>query len=118
MVRALAQQLRPLLAQLNSFANGQAFAQYAVPAVAVPQSGGLFGSKRVTTPLSEPLPGVIMPNITAPKAPELKVHSTGYGGVGGLHSNLRKSRAWEIVPAKRVLFCVCLSPAAAAAGRR
>lgn len=80
MVRALAQQLRPLLVQqLNSFANGQAFAQYAVPAVAVPQSGGLFGSKRVTTPLSEPLPGVSLPNSVAPKAPELKV-----GGATGL----------------------------------
>lgn len=73
MVRALAQQLRPLLVQLNSFASGQAFAQYAVPAVAVPQSGGLFGSKRVTTPLTEPLPGVNLPNVAAPKAPELKV---------------------------------------------
>lgn len=73
MVRALAQQLRPLLVQVNSFASGQAFAQYAVPAVAVPQSGGMFGSKRVSTPLSEPLPGVIMPNVHAPKAPELKV---------------------------------------------
>lgn len=73
MVRALAQQLRPLLVQLNSFASGQAFAQYAVPAVAAPQSGGMFGSKRVTTPLSEPLAGVLMPNVTSPKAPELKV---------------------------------------------
>jgi hypothetical protein len=73
MVRALAQQLRPLLVQLNSFATGQGVAQYAVPAVAVPQSGGMFGSKRVTTPLSEPLPGVNMPNVAAPKAPELKV---------------------------------------------
>ena len=73
MVRALAQQLRPLLVQLNSFASGQAVAQYAVPAVAVPQSGGMFGSKRVSTPLSEPLPGVILPNVTSPKAPELKV---------------------------------------------
>lgn len=73
MVRALAQQLRPLLVQLNSFASGQAFAQYAVPAVSVPQSGGMFGSKRVTTPLSEPLPGVNLPNVTSPKAPELKV---------------------------------------------
>jgi hypothetical protein len=76
MVRALAQQLRPLLVQLNSFANGQAFAQYAVPAVAVPQSGGMFGSKRVTTPMSEPLPGVNLPNVTSPKAPELKVCSS------------------------------------------
>jgi hypothetical protein len=76
MVRALAQQLRPLLVQANSFASGQAFAQYAVPAVAVPQSGGLFGSKRVTTPLSEPLPGVNLPNVTSPKAPELKVGSS------------------------------------------
>lgn len=73
MVRALAQSLRPLLVQLNSFATGQGAAQYAVPAVAVPQSGGLFGSKRVTTPLSEPLPGVNLPNVIAAKAPELKV---------------------------------------------
>lgn len=77
-MRALAQQLRPLLVQqLNSFANGQAFAQFAVPAVAVPQSGGLFGSKRVTTPLSEPLPGVNLPNSVAPKAPELKTGTVG-----------------------------------------
>jgi hypothetical protein len=73
MVRALAQQIRPLLVQLNSFASGQGFAQYAVPAVAGPQAGGLFGSKRVTTPLSDPLPGVILPNVHSPKAPELKV---------------------------------------------
>lgn len=77
MVRALAQQLRPLLVQLNSFASGQAFAQYAVPAVAAPQSGGLFGGKRVTTPLSDPLAGVLLPNVTSPKAPELKTGSVG-----------------------------------------
>jgi hypothetical protein len=79
MVRALAQQLRPLLAGVNSFASGQAAAKYAVPAVAVPSSGGLFGSKRVTTPLSEPLPNVIMPNAAAPKKPELQVRSEGHG---------------------------------------
>lgn len=71
--QTLAQHLRPLLAGVNSFASGQAFAQYAVPAVAVPSSGGLFGSKRVTTPLSEPLGDVNLPNQASPKAPELQV---------------------------------------------
>lgn len=76
MVRGLAQHLRPLLAGANSFVGGQAFAQYAVPAVAVPKSGGLFGSsKRITVPLSEPLPGVNLPNPSSPKAPELQVRS-------------------------------------------
>lgn len=76
MVRGLAQHLRPLLAGANSFVGGQAFAQYAVPAVAVPKSGGLFGSsKRITVPLSEPLPGVNLPNPSSPEAPELQVRS-------------------------------------------
>lgn len=73
MVRGLAQHLRPLLVGGNSFAVGQAFAQYGVPAVAVPSSGGLFGGKRVTTPLSEPLPNVNLPNTASPKKPELQV---------------------------------------------
>jgi hypothetical protein len=73
MVRGLAQHLRPLLAGVNSFANGQAFAQYAVPAVAVPKAGMFGGSKRILTPLSEPLANVNIPNPSAPKAPELQV---------------------------------------------
>jgi hypothetical protein len=72
-VRGLAQHLRPLLAGVNSFAQGQAFAQYAVPAVAVPKAGMFGGSKRILTPLSEPLANVNIPNPTAPKAPELQV---------------------------------------------
>lgn len=72
-MRGLAQHLRPLLAGVNSFANGQAFAQYAVPAVAVPKAGMFGGSKRILTPLSEPLANVNIPNPTAPKAPELQV---------------------------------------------
>lgn len=76
MVRGLAQHLRPLLAGANSFLSGQAVAQYAVPAIAVPKAGGLFGgSKRITVPLSEPLPGVNLPNPSSPKAPELQVSS-------------------------------------------
>lgn len=115
MVRALAQQLRPLLVQLNSFASGQAFAQYAMPAVAVPQSGGLFGSKRVTTPMSEPLPGVNLPNVTSPKAPELKVRSSmaDHSGRTPLHA-VECSRA-EAAQPNRGLGC---SPPADQVGGR
>lgn len=79
MVRGLAQHLRPLLAGVNSFANGQAFAQYAVPAVAVPKAGMFGGSKRILTPLSEPLANVNIPNPTAPKAPELQTGTLANG---------------------------------------
>jgi hypothetical protein len=74
MVRAAAKHFQPLLASLNSFVRGQGFAQYAVPAVALPKAGGfLGGSKRVMVPLSEPLPNVNIPNPASPKAPELQV---------------------------------------------
>jgi hypothetical protein len=94
MVRALARHLRPLLAGAGSvFERGQSIAAYAVPAIAVPKVGGLFGGgKRVTTPLSEPLPNVSLPNRTTPKAPELQastrmchfgVHAGAVAGSGG-----------------------------------
>jgi processing peptidase subunit alpha len=76
MVRAAAKHFQPLLASLNSFVRGQGFAQYAVPAVALPKAGGfLGGSKRVMVPLSEPLPNVNIPNPASPKAPELQTGS-------------------------------------------
>lgn len=72
MVRRAAQQL--VTASLTGgFASGQGLASYAVPAVAAPKSSGVFGSKRVTTPLSEPLDGVNIPTYASPKAPELQV---------------------------------------------
>ncbi|KAI8464776.1 MAG: mitochondrial processing peptidase alpha subunit [Monoraphidium minutum] len=65
-------QLAPLLAQAaGSFASGQAVAQYAVPAVAT-KSAGLFGGKRVSVPLSEPLPGVSVPKYVAPAAAKVE----------------------------------------------
>eukprot|EP00879_Flechtneria_rotunda_P000588 GHRR01000697.1.p1 GENE.GHRR01000697.1~~GHRR01000697.1.p1 ORF type:complete len:485 (+),score=217.93 GHRR01000697.1:113-1567(+) len=78
-MRGLHKHIRPLLASLNSFASGQAYAQYAVPAVAAPKTGGLFGSKRIDVPLSEPLPGVNLPNAHPPKAPELQTGSLAAG---------------------------------------
>jgi hypothetical protein len=116
MVRALAQQLRPLLVQLNSFATGQGVAQYAVPAVAVPsQSGGMFGSKRVTTPLSEPLPGVNMPNVAAPKAPELKVccqkaMQAHLKGAGALQADCTAGRTWAASPTHLPAQPLCRAP--------
>lgn len=73
MMQQAAKQLAPLLADAaGSFAAGQGFAQYAAPAVAA-KSGGLFGGKRVTVPLSEPLAGVDIPKYAAPAAPKLEV---------------------------------------------
>lgn len=57
--------LVPLVADaVGSFSGGQAFAQYAVPAVAT-KSAAISG-KRVNVPMSEPLPGVDIPKYTAP----------------------------------------------------
>lgn len=54
----------------GSFATGQAAAQFAAaPALA---SKGFGGGKRVTVPLSEPLPGVDVPKYTEPAAPRLE----------------------------------------------
>lgn len=72
MPQAAVKQLAPLLAQLGSFASGQAVAQYAAPAVAA-KSSGLFSGKRVTVPLSEPLPGVDIPKYEAPAPLKLEV---------------------------------------------
>jgi hypothetical protein len=75
-------QLAPLLAEtVGSFAAGQGVAQYAVPAVA--KSGGLFGGKRVSVPLSEPLPGVDVPKYVAPAAANLEVRAGAARAVGG-----------------------------------
>lgn len=81
MVRGLAKHVRPLLAGLGSFASAQGgAAAYAVPAIAVPKAGGMFGSKRILTPLSEPLPNVNVPNPASPNAPELQT-GTLEGGI-------------------------------------
>lgn len=90
MVRGVAKHVKPLVDSLaGSFASGQGLAQYAVPAVATAKSGGLFGSSRVTVPLSEPLPGVNIPTFASPKAPELQVR----GGIAhGPHMPPRPAR--------------------------
>ncbi|GBG00196.1 mitochondrial-processing peptidase subunit alpha-like [Raphidocelis subcapitata] len=74
MLPSAIKQLAPLLADVaGSFASGQAVAQYAVPAVAT--KGGLFGGKRVTVPMSEPLPGVDVPKYSAPAPAKLETGS-------------------------------------------
>ncbi|KIZ04557.1 hypothetical protein MNEG_3393 [Monoraphidium neglectum] len=77
MLQQAAKQLAPLLAEAaGSFASGQALAHYAVPAVA---TKGVFGSKRVTVPLSEPLPGIDIPKYAPPA--EVKLETGEIGGV-------------------------------------
>jgi hypothetical protein len=86
MLPAAIRQLAPLVGDVaGSFATGQAVAQYAVPAVAT--KGGLFGSSRVTVPMSEPLPGVDVPKYTAPPPAKLEV-----GGRGRARDRMRRRR--------------------------